>query len=64
MHGFCDSSGLAYSATVFVRSFCEHGVKVQLECAKTRLVPIKEKNIPRVELLGCLLLLKLIKSSN
>ena len=62
LHGFCDSSGIAYSAVVFVRSVCEHGVKVRLWCAKTRLVPIKEENIPRLELLGCLLLSKLIKS--
>ena len=61
MHGFCDSSGIAYGA-VFVRSVCEQGVKVRLWCAKTRLVPIKEENIPRLELLGCLLLSKLIKS--
>ena len=42
LHGFCDSFGIAYSAVVFVRSICEHGVKVRLWCAKTRLVPIKE----------------------
>ena len=62
MHGFCHSSGIAYSAAVFVRSVCEHGAKVRLWCAKTRLVPIEEENIPRLELLGCLLLSKLIKS--
>ena len=27
LHGFCDSSGIACSAVVFVRSFCEHDVK-------------------------------------
>ena len=46
----------------FVRSVCEHSVKVRLWCAKTRLVPIKDEDIPRLELLGCLLLSKLIKS--
>ena len=36
LHGFCDISGIAYSAVVFVRSVCEHGVKVRLWCAKTQ----------------------------
>ena len=36
LHGFCDSSGIAYGAVVFVRSVCEHGTKVRLWCAKTR----------------------------
>ena len=62
LHGFCDSFGIAYSAVVFVRSVCEHGVKVRLWYAKTRLVPFKEGDMPRLELLGCLLLSKLIKS--
>ena len=29
-HGFCDSPGIAYSTVVFVRSVCEHGMKVQV----------------------------------
>ena len=37
-------------------------MKVPLWCAKTQLVPIKEEDIPRLELLGCLVLSKLIKS--
>ena len=35
LHWFCDSSGVAYNAVVFVRSVYEHGVKVRLWCAKT-----------------------------
>ena len=35
LHGFWNSSGIAYSAVVFVRSVCEHGVKVWLWCAKS-----------------------------
>ena len=62
LHRFCDSSDIAYSAVVFVRSVCEHDMKVQLWCVKTRLVFIREANIPRSELLGCLLLSKLFKS--
>ena len=33
-------------------------MKVPLWCAKTQLVPIKEEDIPRLELLGCLVLSK------
>ena len=62
LHGFCDSSCIAYSAVVFVRSVYEHDVKVRLWCAKTPLVPTQEENIPRLELLGSLWLPKLIKS--
>ena len=35
---------------------CKHGVKVRLWCAKSRLVPVNEDNIPHLELLGCVLL--------
>ena len=62
LHGFCDSSCIAYSAVVFVRSVYEHDVKVRLWCVKTPLVPTQEENIPRLELLGSLWLPKLIKS--
>ena len=53
LHGFCDSLGVAYGAVVFVRSVGEHGVKVRLWCTKSRLAPVKEDNIPRLELLEC-----------
>ena len=43
---FCDSSGIAYGAVVFIRSVCEHGVKTWLWCARIELVPIKGENIP------------------
>ena len=52
LHVFIDSSGIAYSAVVFVRSVCEHGAKMWLWCAETRLVRCKEENKPRLELLG------------
>ena len=59
LHGFCDSFGIAYSAVVFVRSVCENGVKVRLWPAKTRLVPFKERNIPRLELLGVFVVIEI-----
>ena len=61
LHGFCDSSGAAYSVVVFVRSICKHGVKVRLWCAKSCFVPVKEDNIPRLKLLGCVLLSEFVR---
>ena len=37
-----------------------HGVETNIVCAKTRVVPIKKETIPRLELLGAVLLAKLI----
>ena len=38
----------------------EHGVTVKLWASKCRLAPVKEISIPRLELLACFLLSKLI----
>ena len=60
LHGFCDSSIDAYCACVYVRVVCQHGVKVNLLTSKCRLAPSKSHAIPRLELMSCLLLSKLI----
>lgn len=57
LHGFCDSSELAYAAVVYVQS--ENGMKLLI--AKTKVAPIKKLTIPRLELCGAYLLSKLIK---
>ena len=62
MHGFCDSSGKGYGACVSVRVVCEHRVTVKLWTSKCRLASVKEISIPRLELLACFLLSKLIAS--
>ena len=62
LHGFCNASTLAYGAAVYVCSVCEHGVKVCLWSAKSCVVPTKVNMVPRLELLGGVLLLKLIVS--
>ena len=62
IHGFCDSPGKGYGACVFVRVVCGHGVTVKLWTSKCRLAPVKEISIPRLELLACFLLSKLIAS--
>ena len=62
IHGFCDSSGKGYGACVFVRVVCDHGVSVKLWTSKCRLAPVKELSIPRLELMACLLLSRLVAS--
>ena len=61
LHGFCDSSGKACCAVVFVRVMCSHGVSVTLWMVKCRLAPVKKFSIVCLELLSCLQLSKLIK---
>lgn len=60
LHGFCDSSSEVYSAVVYLRVRTCNNVKVCLLTSKTKVAPIKSLSIPRLELLGCFLLSKLI----
>ena len=62
LHGFSDSSGKACGVCVFVRVSCEHGGSVRLWTSKCRLAPVKELSIPRLELMACLLLSRLMVS--
>ena len=59
-HGFCDSSGQAYCAMVFIRVINSHWVSDTMWAAKCRLTPIKNFSISRLELISCLFLSKLI----
>ena len=62
LHGFSDSSGKAYGACVFVRVSFEHESLVRLWVSKCRLAPVKELSIPRLKLMACLLLSRLMVS--
>ena len=62
LHGFSDSSQSAYCAVVYVRVKTSIGVCVSLLTAKTKVAPLKKLSIPRLELLACVLLNKLIES--
>lgn len=62
LHGFSDSSQLAYGAALYMRSTNEAGdVQINLIAAKTRVAPIKKLTIPRLELSAAHLLAKLTK---
>ncbi|UYV63754.1 hypothetical protein LAZ67_2005513 [Cordylochernes scorpioides] len=60
LHGFCDSSGNAYAAVIYVKS-CKHdgSVKISLIASKTKAAPIKVLSLPRLELCSALLLANL-----
>ena len=62
LHGFSNSSGKADGACVFVRVSCEHLGSVRFWTSKCRLTPVKELSIPRLELMACLLLSRLMVS--
>lgn len=61
LHGFSDSSKEIYCGVIYLRVVSSNGVKVSFLCAKTKVAPLKALTIPRLELLGCVLLSNLIR---
>ena len=59
LHGFCDASVAAYAAVVYL---CVDSESAHFVASKTRVSPLTQLSIPRLELLSCLLLAKLISS--
>ena len=60
IHGFCDASKRGYGAALYVRSADAEGqVLVRLACAKSRIAPVSQLSIPRLELCGAVLLMRL-----
>ena len=60
LHGFCDSFEKAYCAVVYARISCSHGVKVTLWSRRSRAASAKCHSIPRLELMACVLLRRLM----
>ncbi|GFQ68434.1 uncharacterized protein TNCT_267791 [Trichonephila clavata] len=62
LHGFADASSLAYAAAIYCRQKHNGKIKVQLLVSKTKVAPVKQVSIPRLELCGAHFLSKLFKS--
>ena len=62
--GFCDASEKGYAAVVYLRVVTadsnKHDVGCSLVASKTRAAPLKKQTIPRLELLGALILARLM----
>ena len=55
--GFCDASTVAYGTVAYIRNGTD---SIQFVASKTRVSLLHKQNIPRLELLSCLLLARLI----
>ena len=63
VHGFSDASERAYGCCIYLRFLLKsNNVKVNLVSAKSRVSPLCKTSIPRLELLGNVLLSRLLKS--
>ena len=57
LYGFCDASAAAYAAVVYL---CVDSDSTCFVVSKTRVSPLSQQTIPRLELLSCLLLARLL----
>ena len=57
LYGFGDASTVAYAAVVY---FCIEPAQAHFVASKTRVSPLTQQTIPRLELMSCLLLARLI----
>ncbi len=61
--GFADASERACAACIFIRVPSRVGRKWRLLCTKTQVAPVKSVSLPRLELIACLLLSRLMRAA-
>jgi len=63
LHGFSDASARAYAAVVYLHTEYQHGIVcTRLLASKTQVAPLKEQTVPRLELLGATIPLRLMSA--
>ena len=65
LHVFCDASERAYATCIYTRVNSRGGtVLTNLVCAKSRVAPLKNESVQRLELIGCVLGTRLLSATN
>ena len=62
LYGFSDASKKAYCAAIYLVSKTSIGYSSELLTSETKVAPLKEQTIPRLELLGAVILARLMAS--
>ena len=62
LHGFGDASKIAYSAVIYLVCQTTMGTYVKLVASKTRIAPLKQLTIPRLELMSAKILVTLMSA--
>ena len=62
LHGFSDGGEQAYGAAVWLRWHTTIGVALTFVAAKAYVAPLKKRSIPRLELMGMVVLTRLVAS--
>jgi len=62
IHGFSDASQKAYCGVIYLAVHTLNGCQVRLLTSKTRVTPLKEMSIPRLELTAARILAKLVET--
>ena len=60
LHGFSDASSHGFGAVVYMRISVNDEFKTAFVASKSRVAPVQRVTIPRLELLSCLLLVRLV----
>ena len=61
LHGFCDASERSVGAVIYLVNELENKCETELVFSKTRVAPLKQLSIPRLELYAALILARSIK---